>query len=78
VVELNSIDGLKSLDFGGAIVKLELLDFCGSSEESSTGLFSRLSFILSLKVFNLEAKLTMMTSLSTCRSNLPRIQTDPF
>ncbi|CAO2184482.1 unnamed protein product [Urochloa humidicola] len=37
VLELNSIDGLKSVVFEeGAMLKLELLDFCGSDEKSNT------------------------------------------
>jgi hypothetical protein len=56
VLELKSIDGLKSVEFEeGAMLKLELLDFCGS-EESNTRLFSGLQFIPSLKVFNLDSK----------------------
>ncbi|CAL5013823.1 unnamed protein product [Urochloa decumbens] len=57
VLELNSIDGLKSVVFEeGAMLKLELLDFCGSNEENSTGLFSGLPFLPSLKVFKLDSK----------------------
>ncbi|KAF8731845.1 hypothetical protein HU200_015788 [Digitaria exilis] len=57
VLELNSIDGLKSVKFEeGAMLKLELLDYCGSSEESNTGLFSGLRFIPKLKVFRLDSK----------------------
>ncbi|KAF8690491.1 hypothetical protein HU200_040847 [Digitaria exilis] len=57
VLELNSIDGLKSVKFEkGAMLKLELLDYCGSSEESNTGMFSGLPFITSLKVFRLDSK----------------------
>ncbi|KAG0524296.1 hypothetical protein BDA96_07G198700 [Sorghum bicolor] len=56
VLELNSIDGLKLVEFGeGAMLKLELLGFCGS-EESCTRLFSGLQFVTSLKVFNLDSK----------------------
>lgn len=56
VLELKSIDGLKSVEFQeDAMLKLQLLDFCGS-EESNTVSFSGLPFIPCLKAFNLDSK----------------------
>lgn len=59
VLELNRIDGLKSVKFEeGAMPKLELLGYCGIIfQESNTELFSGLPVIPSLKVFRLDSEI---------------------
>jgi len=57
VLELNDIDGLKSVEFEDRVMlQLERLDFCGSVEETNTGLFSGLTFLPSLKEFMMDNK----------------------
>ncbi|RCV32086.1 hypothetical protein SETIT_6G229700v2 [Setaria italica] len=57
VLELNDIDGLKSVEFEeGAMLRLERLDFCGKLEETNTGMFSGLPLLRSLKEFMLDSK----------------------
>jgi hypothetical protein len=55
VLELNDIDGLKSVEFKqGAMLKLERLDFRGNNEEANNGLFSGLASLPVLKEFMLD------------------------
>ncbi|RCV32084.1 hypothetical protein SETIT_6G229600v2 [Setaria italica] len=57
VLELNDIDGLKSVEFEeGAMLRLERLDFRGKLEETNTGMFSGLPLLRSLKEFMLDSK----------------------
>ncbi|RCV32080.1 hypothetical protein SETIT_6G229300v2 [Setaria italica] len=57
VLELNDIDGLKSVEFEeGAMLQLERLDFRGKLEETNTGMFSGLPLLRSLKEFMLDSK----------------------
>ena len=55
VLELNGIDGLKSVEFEeGAMHKLERLDFFGNPDEVNSGLFSGLASLSSLREFMLD------------------------